>query len=82
MNENDLKDDPYCADFVTPSYECYEDNEVSPSKMSDIDDVKNKDDVDTYDQYVGSYVRVPIGDDIRTEKLVHHKRELDGKVRG
>jgi hypothetical protein len=52
----------------------YEDYEVPAFKMSDIDDVKRQDDVDTYDQYIGSQVRVPIGDEIRTA--------LDGTVRG
>jgi hypothetical protein len=32
---------------VTPTYDSYEDDEVPPSKMPDIDDVKNEDDVDT-----------------------------------
>jgi hypothetical protein len=32
--------------------------------MPDIDDIKEEHDVDTYDQYVGDHVRVPIGDDI------------------
>jgi hypothetical protein len=57
MNENDLKDDPDHADFATKTYDCYEDDEVSHSKMPDIDDVKNENDVDTYDQYVGARVR-------------------------
>jgi hypothetical protein len=82
MNENDFKDDPDYADFVTPAYDCYEDDEFPPSKMPDIDDVKNEDDVDTYDQYAGAHVRVPIGDDIRTGKEVRRKSELDGTVRG
>jgi hypothetical protein len=30
--------------------------------MPYIDDVKDEDDVDTYDKYVGLHVRVPIGD--------------------
>jgi hypothetical protein len=50
--------------------------------MSDIDDVKDEDDVDTYDQYVGAHVRVPIGDAIRSGKVVRRKREMDGTVRG
>jgi hypothetical protein len=50
--------------------------------MPDIDDVKNEDDVDTYDQYVGARVRVPIGGEIRTGKVFRRKRELDGTVRG
>jgi hypothetical protein len=64
MNENYFKDDPDYADFVTPTYDCYDEDEddgVSPSKMPDVDDVNNGDDVDTYDQYVGAHVRVPIG---------------------
>jgi hypothetical protein len=82
MNKNYFEDDPDYADFVTPTYECYEDDEVSPSKMIDIDDVKDEDDVDTYDQYVGTHVRVPIGGDIRSGEVVRRKRELDGTVRG
>jgi hypothetical protein len=46
MNKDDFQDDPY---FVTPTYECYEDDEVSPSKIPDIDDIKEEHDVDTYD---------------------------------
>jgi hypothetical protein len=41
-----------------------------------------KDEVDTYAQYVGDHVRVPIGYDIRSGKVVWHKRELNGTVRG
>jgi hypothetical protein len=82
MNKSDFKDDPDYADFVTPHYDCYEDDEVPPSKISDIDDVKDEDDVDTYDQYVGANVRVPIGDDIHSGNVVRRKRELDGTVRG
>jgi hypothetical protein len=32
--------------------------------MPDIDDTKKEHDVDTYDQYIGAHVRVPIGDEI------------------
>jgi hypothetical protein len=82
MIKSYFKDDPDYAEFVTPTYDCYEDDEVPPSKMPDIDDVKDEDDVDTYDQYVGSHVRVPIGDEIRSGKVVWRKRELDGTARG
>jgi hypothetical protein len=82
MNDNDFKYDPDYADFVTPTYDCFEDYEVSPSKMPDIDDVKNEDDVDTYDQYVRSRVRVTIGDEISIGKVVRRKRDMDGTVRG
>jgi hypothetical protein len=50
--------------------------------MPDIDDVKYDDGVDTYDKYVGSRVRVPIRDEIRSEKVIWRKRELDVTVRG
>jgi hypothetical protein len=64
MNKDDFQDDPDYADFVTPTYDCYEDDEVSPSKMPYIDDIKKEHDVATYDQYVGAHVMVPIGDEI------------------
>jgi hypothetical protein len=82
MDKNDFKDDPDYADLFTTNYDCYEDDEFFSSKMPDIDDIKEEDDVDTYDQYVGSHARVPIGDEIRSEKVVRRKRELDGTVRG
>jgi hypothetical protein len=50
--------------------------------MPDIDDIKEANEVDTYDQYVGDHVRVPIGDDIRSGKVFWCKRDLDGNVRG
>jgi hypothetical protein len=58
---------------VTPTYDCYEDDEVSSSKMPYIDDIKEENDVDTYYQYVGAHVRVTIGDEIRSGKVVRHK---------
>jgi hypothetical protein len=82
MNKDDFQNEPDYADFVTPTYDCYEDDEVSPSKMPDIDDIKEEHDVDTYYQYVGAHVRVPIGDEIRSGKVVWRKREPDGTVRG
>jgi hypothetical protein len=82
MNKDDFQNDPDYADFVTPTYDFYEDDEVSPSKMPDIYDIKEEHDVDTYEQYVGAHVRVPIGDEIRSGKVVWRKRELDGTVRG
>jgi hypothetical protein len=61
MNKSDFKDDPDYADFVTTFYDCYEDDELSSSKMPDIDDIKEEHDVDTYYKYVGVHVRLPIG---------------------
>jgi hypothetical protein len=68
MDKNDFKDDPDYADFVAPTYDCYEDDEVSSSKMPDIDDIKEEHDIDTYYQYFGARVRVPIGDAICSGK--------------
>jgi predicted transcriptional regulator len=82
MNKDDFQDDPDYAYFVTPTYDCYEDDDVNSSKMQYIDDIKEEHDVDTYDQYVGSHVRVSIGDEIRSGKVVRRKRELDGTVTG
>jgi hypothetical protein len=82
MNKNDVQDDPDYADFVTPAFDCYEDDEVPPSKMLDIDDIKKESDVDTYDQYVGAHIRFTIGNEIKSGKVIRSKRELDGTVRG
>jgi hypothetical protein len=82
MDKDDFQDDPDYAYFFTPTYDCYEDDEVPPSKMPYIDDIKKENDVDTYDQYFGAHVRVPIGDEIRSWKVLQCKRDLDGTVRG
>jgi hypothetical protein len=82
MSKSDFKDDPDYTYFVTPTYDYYEDDEVSSSKMPDIDDIKEEHDVGTYDQYVGAHVRVPIGNEIRSGKVFRRKRDLDGTVRG
>jgi hypothetical protein len=69
------------VDFVTPTSDCYEDDEVPPSKIPDIDDIKKEYDVGTYDQYVGAHARFPIGNEIRSGKVLRRKRELDGTIR-
>jgi hypothetical protein len=79
MTQADFKD---YAGFVSPTFECYEDDEVPASKMMDIDDVKDKDDVDTYDQYDGAQVRVTIGDGILTGKVIRRKHEIYGTLKG
>jgi hypothetical protein len=82
MLEADCKDGPYFADFVTPAFETYEDDEVPASKMPDMYDVNDDHDVDTYDQYVGAQVRLPIGSEIRSGKVMMRKRQLDGTWKG
>jgi hypothetical protein len=82
MSKNDFQDDPDYADFVTPTFDCYEDDEVPPSKMPDIYDINKEHDADTYDQYVGARIRVHIGNEIKSGKVIRRKRELDGTVMG
>jgi hypothetical protein len=82
INKIDFKDDPDYADFLTPTYDFYEDDEITPSKIQDIDDVKDEFDLDTYDQYVGAHVRVTIGYEIHSGKVVWRKLDLDGTLRG
>jgi hypothetical protein len=50
--------------------------------MPYIDDIKKVHDVETYDKYVGAHVRVPIGNEIRSGKVLWRKYELDGTARG
>jgi hypothetical protein len=40
------------------------------------------DDIDTYDQYVRDQVRVQIGDEIQSGKVMRRTRELYGTVKG
>jgi hypothetical protein len=46
MLEADFKYDPDFADFVTPTFEPYEDDEVPASKIPEIDDADKDHDVD------------------------------------
>jgi hypothetical protein len=80
--EADFQDDPDFDEFLTPTFEPYEDDEDPASKIPDIDDVDDEHDVDTYDQYVGAQVRVPIGGEIRSGKVMRRKPELDGTCKG
>jgi hypothetical protein len=75
MAKDGFKDDPDFVDFETPEYEPYEDDEVPAAHMPDIDDIH---DVDTYNQYIGARVRVPIGDNISNGKIIRRKRSLKG----
>jgi hypothetical protein len=67
MTKDDFKDDPDFTYFETTTYEPYEDDQVPASKVLDIDDIH---DVETYDQYVGAQIRVPIGGDIWNGKVM------------
>jgi hypothetical protein len=82
MIEDDFKDDPNYAIFVTPTFELFEGDEVPASKIPDIDDGQDENGIDTYDQYVLAQVRVPVGDEIRTGNVMRCKRELYGTLKG
>jgi hypothetical protein len=75
----EFNDDPNFANFETPTFDTYEDEEVPASKMPGIDDV---DDVENYYQYGGAQVRVPIGDEIHNGEVVQPKCERDGTLKG
>jgi hypothetical protein len=78
MNKDDFQDDPAYVDFVTPILTVMNMmNSLLPRCQ-----ILMTYDVETYDQYVGAHVRVPIGNEIRSGKVLRHKRELDGTVRG
>jgi hypothetical protein len=79
MMKDGFKDDPYFTYFETPTYEPYENEKFTASKMPYIDDI---DDVENYDQYSGAQVRLPFGDEIRSGKFMRPNRELDGTVKG
>jgi hypothetical protein len=63
----------------TPSYYAYEDDRNSLESMPDADDAREET-PDTYDQYVGVSVNVPVGDEIRTGKVTVRKREVGGTL--
>ena len=71
--------DPELEDLGTPIYEPYKDSEeAGPRFVPDAEDV----DEDTYDQYIGAQVLLPIGDSVLTAKVCGRKRQSDGTLRG
>jgi hypothetical protein len=83
LSPEDHRDDPDFGgfDMDTPSYDAYEDDRNPPESMPDADDAREETS-DTYDQYVGASVNVPIGDEIRTGKVTGRKREVDNTFAG
>jgi hypothetical protein len=75
----DFSNDPELESLGTPSFEPYEDDEGrQPAKLED----DNEADPDTYDQYVGAEVVLPIGDKMMNAKVRGRKRQSDGTLRG
>jgi hypothetical protein len=95
VSEEDLVKDPEFADYITPMYDPYEDDDACPPPgiMRDIDYSDDEDsheqeeekddeaDVDTYEQYVGAHVQLHVGGKMMGEKVTGRKREFDGYVR-
>jgi hypothetical protein len=83
LSPEDYRDDPEFGgfDMDTPSYDAYEDERNIPESMPDADNVREEK-PDSYDQYVGASVNVPIGDEISTGKVMGCKLEVDGTLDG
>ena len=75
----DFSNDPELESLGTPSFEPYEDDEGRPVRTPEDDDEA---DPDTYDQYVGAEVVLPIGDKMMNAKVRRRKRQSDGTLRG
>jgi hypothetical protein len=63
LSPEDYRDDPDFGgfDMDTPSYDAYEDERNPPESMPDANDAQEETH-DTYNQYVGASLNVPIGD--------------------
>jgi hypothetical protein len=77
------RDDPDFGgfDMDTQIHESYEDERNPPESMTDVYDAREET-PDSYDQYGGASMNVPIGDGIRTGKVTGRKREVDGTMDG
>jgi hypothetical protein len=77
----DFANDPELEDLQTPIYPAYSDDDDGEMHVTpDADD--DTDDVDTYDQYVGATVTLPIGDKMMSARVRGRKRSSDGSFAG
>jgi hypothetical protein len=60
----------------TPTFEPYADTETKPYI------VPERDEHQSFDQYIGAEVLLPIGDELKTGKVKSRKREADGTLKG
>ena len=75
--------DPELEHLGTPIYPPYADDDVGEvPQMVKVDDEPSEPDADTYDQYVGASVSLPIGNELVNAKVLGRKRMLDGSVTG
>jgi hypothetical protein len=78
--EDFTNEDPELKDLGTPSYEPYEDDDEGGFPVPPDDD--DEADPDTYDQYVGAEVVLPIGNTMMSAKVRGRKRQHDGTLVG
>ena len=74
----DFSNNPELEGLGTPLFKPYEDNEGDQVPMPR--DNNDEADPETYDQYVGAEVVLPIGDVIMNAKVRGRKREADGTL--
>jgi hypothetical protein len=79
----DFVNDPELEHLGTPVYQSYadDDGDEFPQMAEDVDEPLEPD-ADTYDQYVGASVSLPIGNELVNAKVLGRKRMLDGTVTG
>ncbi len=75
----DFSNDSELESLGTPSFEPYEDDKGRQVRTPEDD---NEADPNTYDQYVGAEVVLPIGDKMMNAKVRRRKRQSDGTLRG
>jgi hypothetical protein len=78
----DFMNDPELEDLGTPTYPTYADDNDGESPQAVEADDEPESDADTYDQYVGATVALPMGDKQMSAKVIGRKRMLDGSVSG
>ena len=78
----DFLNDPELEDLGTPTYPTYADDDDGESPQAVEADDEPESDADTYDQYVGASVILPMGDKQMSAKVIGRKRMLDGSVSG
>ena len=72
--------DPELADLDTPTFPAYADDD--DGEMPPIPEADDEPDADTYDQYIGAEVTLPIGDKMLSAKVRRRKRTIDGSLTG
>ncbi len=75
----DFSYNPELESLGTPLFEPYEDDKGQPMRTPEDD---NEADLDTYDQYLGDEVVLPIGDKMLNAKVRRWKRQSNGTLCG